>query len=95
VAFHRAPRIAAVYNIGGGRESNCSMLEAIGSCERIVGRELQWELSDANRVGDHMWWISDLGEFRADYPDWQLDYDVEAILREIYEANLERWTATA
>src|SRR4051794_816761 len=95
VAFHRAPRIAAVYNIGGGRESNCSMLEAIASCERIAGRELQWDLSDANRVGDHMWWISDLSEFRADYPEWRLDYDVEAILREIYEANLERWTPTA
>jgi CDP-paratose 2-epimerase len=95
VAFHRAPRIAAVYNIGGGRESNCSMLEAIASGERIAGRELQWELSDANRVGDHMWWISDLSEFRADYPEWRLDYDVETILREIYEANLERWTATA
>src|SRR5213076_2723814 len=59
-AFHAAPRIAAVYNIGGGRESNCSMLEAVELCEQIAGRELEWELSDRARMGDHRWWISDL-----------------------------------
>jgi CDP-paratose 2-epimerase len=92
-AFHRAPRQAAVYNIGGGRESNCSMLEAIEACERIAGRELDWELSERNRVGDHRWWISDLGEFRRDYPDWDLRYGIEEILGEIHEQNVERWTA--
>jgi CDP-paratose 2-epimerase len=94
-AFHRAPRQAAVYNIGGGRESNCSMLEAIEICERIAGRELGWELSDQNRIGDHRWWISDLGEFRQDYPGWELRYGIEQILREIHEQNVERWTAAA
>jgi CDP-paratose 2-epimerase len=94
-AFHRAPRQAAVYNIGGGRESNCSMLEAIEICERIAGRELDWELSDQNRIGDHRWWISDLGEFRQDYPGWELRYGIEQILREIHEQNVERWTAAA
>jgi CDP-paratose 2-epimerase len=94
-AFHRAPRQAAVYNIGGGRESNCSMLEAIETCERIAGRELDWELSDQNRIGDHRWWISDLGEFRQDYPGWELRYGIEQILREIHEQNVERWTAAA
>jgi CDP-paratose 2-epimerase len=94
-AFHRAPRQAAVYNIGGGRESNCSMLEAIETCERIAGRELGWELSDQNRIGDHRWWISDLGEFRQDYPGWELRYGIEQILREIHEQNVERWTAAA
>jgi CDP-paratose 2-epimerase len=69
-AFHRSPRPAAVYNIGGGRDSNCSMLEAIELCEQIAGLELNCELSDHNRVGDHRWWISDLDQFRADYPDW-------------------------
>lgn len=90
-AFHRAPRPAAVYNIGGGRESNCSMLEAIHECERITGQPLEWTLSDDNRVGDHRWWISDLRPFRNDYPDWTLTRDVPAILAEIHEHNAERW----
>jgi CDP-paratose 2-epimerase len=94
-AFHRSPRPAAVYNIGGGRESNCSMLEAIDACERIAGRELGWELSEENRIGDHRWWISDLDEFRSDYPDWQLRHGIEDILRQIHEHNVERWTAAA
>jgi CDP-paratose 2-epimerase len=93
--FHRAPRVAAVYNIGGGRASNCSMLEAIEACERIAGRELEWKLSDENRIGDHRWWISDLSEFQSDYPDWELRYRIEEILTEIYEENVERWTAAA
>jgi len=90
-AFHGAPRPAAVYNIGGGRRSNCSVLEAIARCEEITGRELNWRLSDQNRIGDHRWWISDLEPFRRDYPDWEITYDVDAVLREIYEQNADRW----
>jgi len=90
-AFHRSPSQAAVYNIGGGRHSNCSMLEAIELCEQIAGRELKWELSDLNRVGDHRWWISDLEPFRRDYPDWDITYDIKTVLREIYEQNAELW----
>jgi CDP-paratose 2-epimerase len=93
-AFHAAPRAAAVYNIGGGRESNCSMHEAIALCEEIAGRTLDWDLSEQARTGDHRWWISDLGEFRADYPDWRLDYDVPTILREIHDANADVWLTT-
>jgi CDP-paratose 2-epimerase len=93
--FHRAPRRAAVYNIGGGRESNCSMLEAIALCERIAGRDLEWQLSDRARMGDHRWWISDLDQFRTDYPDWTLEYDLETTLREIYDRNVEYWTVRA
>jgi CDP-paratose 2-epimerase len=92
--FHRTPRAAAVYNIGGGRASNCSMLEAIGMCERIAGRELSWTLSDENRIGDHRWWISDLEPFRLDYPTWDITYDIEDVLREIYEQNAEVWLGT-
>jgi CDP-paratose 2-epimerase len=92
LAFHSYPRSAAVYNMGGGRESNCSMLEAIDACERIAGRELTWELSDEARIGDHRWWISDLSEFQRDYPDWQLSKGIESILQEIHDANLERWS---
>jgi CDP-paratose 2-epimerase len=91
--FHRAPRTAAVYNLGGGRASNCSMLEAIELCEQIAGRELNWELGDQARMGDHRWWISDLSEFERDYPEWRLEYGIEGMLRESYERNLEQWTA--
>jgi CDP-paratose 2-epimerase len=95
-AFRKAPRPAAVYNIGGGRFSNCSMLEAIDACERISGRELQWEMGEEPRIGDHRWWISDLEPFKADYPDFELRYGIDDILREMYEQNLERWVgATA
>ena len=93
LAFHSAPRSAAVYNIGGGRESNCSMLEAIALCESIAGRELSWELVDEARIGDHRWWISDVEEFRADYPSWRVERGVEQILHEIHDENVEAWTA--
>lgn len=92
-AFHRAPRAAAVYNLGGGRESNVSMLEAIDLCQRIAGRELRWELSDEARAGDHRWWISDRSEFKRDYPGFALKYGIEAVLREIHDANVEHWVA--
>ncbi|HEX6687626.1 MAG TPA: NAD-dependent epimerase/dehydratase family protein [Solirubrobacterales bacterium] len=94
-SFQRSPRAGAVYNMGGGRRSNCSMLEAIDVCERISGRELQWKLSDDNRIGDHRWWISDVSDFEADYPDWQPRYGIDEILQEMYEQNVERWMATA
>lgn len=84
-AFVDSPRSAAVYNIGGGRRSNCSMLEAIEICERISGSELDWTLSDENRIGDHRWWISDLSGFEHDYPEWKQRYGVEEILTEMYE----------
>jgi CDP-paratose 2-epimerase len=90
-AFHAAPRVAAVYNIGGGRESDCSMLEAIALCEEITGRPLEWELSEEARKGDHRWWISDLDEFRTDYPEWTVKRDVPSILREIHDANVDAW----
>jgi CDP-paratose 2-epimerase len=93
LAFHAAPRAGAVYNIGGGRVSNCSMLEAIALCEEISGRPLDWSLSDEARIGDHRWWISDLGEFQRDYPGWAPSVGVEEILREIHDQNVEQWTA--
>jgi CDP-paratose 2-epimerase len=94
-AFHRAPRAAAVYNIGGGRQSNCSMLEAIEQCQEIAGRELQWSLGEDNRIGDHRWWISDLEPFKRDYPGWDIAHDVRDILHEIHDSNAERWIAAA
>jgi CDP-paratose 2-epimerase len=94
-AFHRQPRAAAVYNLGGGRDSNVSMLEAIDLCQQIAGRELSWELSETNRIGDHRWWISDLGAFRADYPEWELTFGIREVLEDIHGRNLEHWQQAA
>jgi CDP-paratose 2-epimerase len=91
----RNPSSGAVYNIGGGREANCSMLEAIDLCQEIAGRELHWEYTETNRIGDHMWWVSDLSAFKRDYPDWSPRYTIRAMLEEIYASNQERWTARA
>jgi CDP-paratose 2-epimerase len=93
-AFHGAPRPAAVYNIGGGRQSNCSMLEAIELCEEIAGRSLDWSLGEESRIGDHRWWISDLAPFKRDFPNWDIRSDVSEILRQIHDRNAERWVAT-
>jgi CDP-paratose 2-epimerase len=71
------------------------MLEAIALCEEISGRPLEWTLGDDARMGDHRWWISDLGPFERDYPDWRLRYDLRAILEEIHDQNVERWQAAA
>ena len=68
------------------------MLEAIEVCERVSGNELSWEMGEEPRIGDHRWWISDLGPFEADYPDFSLRYGIEEILQEMYEQNVERWT---
>jgi CDP-paratose 2-epimerase len=78
--------------MGGGPNSNCSMLEAIAHCESIAGKELRTRYVEENRCGDHIWWISDLTHFQEHYPSWKLVYDVPQILKEIYEFNLERWS---
>ncbi len=91
--FFQKPRSGEVYNIGGSRFSNCSMLEAIEIGEQISGKKLSWSYSETNRVGDHIWWVSDVSKFQEHYPEWELKYDIERICREIYEANLERWCA--
>ncbi|MDX1992180.1 MAG: NAD-dependent epimerase/dehydratase family protein [bacterium] len=89
--FFKAPRVAEVYNAGGGRFSNCSMLEAITLCQEITGREMNWSYTDSNRIGDHIWYISDLSKFQSHYPNFKLNYDVPGILRQIYDFNVERW----
>jgi CDP-paratose 2-epimerase len=94
-AIQAAPRAGAVYNLGGGRESNVSMLEAIAACERIAGLQLRWTMSDQARVGDHRWWISDVDTFRTDYPSWSVSHGIEDVLLEIHDSNRERWVADA
>ncbi len=85
-AFVERPKPAAVYNIGGGRHANCSMLEAIAACEHRTGRPMRWSYSDGARMGDHMWWISDTRRFRSDFPDWRYKYDLDGILDQMHEA---------
>ena len=80
----RAPRCGEVYNIGGSRHSNCSMLEAIEMCEAIVGKKLNHTYVDEARIGDHIWWISDVRRFQSHYPQWRYQYDIRRILEEIY-----------
>jgi CDP-paratose 2-epimerase len=90
-AFFRNPRSAAVYNLGGGRHSNCSHREAFALAEQITGQQMVTEYYDANRVGDHIWWIGSNAAFQADYPEWKQVYDVPMILTEIYQANVDKW----
>jgi CDP-paratose 2-epimerase len=92
-AFAQRPKPGAVYNIGGSRHSNCSMLEAIAAIERLSGHRLHYTLSDEARSGDHIWWISDVRAFQADHPEWSYAYDLDAILGEIIEAAEERYGA--
>jgi CDP-paratose 2-epimerase len=94
-AFHevyKAPRCGEVYNMGGGRFSNCSMLEAIALCEEIAGKKLKWTYSETNRIGDHIWYISDLRKFKSHYPEWRQEYDLRRLLEDIHEKNVERWS---
>jgi CDP-paratose 2-epimerase len=84
--FHQNPRQGEAYNAGGGRFSNCSMTEAIATCEKITGTKMNYSYSDINRIGDHIWWISDTSKFESHYPGWKLHYNVEDILKQIYDA---------
>jgi CDP-paratose 2-epimerase len=90
-AFFRNPRSGEVYNLGGGRFSNASHIEAFRIAEEISGREAIINYVEQNRIGDHQWWISSMARFEEHYPDWKMTYDVPAILREIYDANVGKW----
>jgi CDP-paratose 2-epimerase len=83
--FFENPKTGAVYNIGGSRHSNCSVLEAIEIAENLAGRKLEYEVSNDARNGDHVWWISDVRKFQSDYPTWNYQYDLTKILNELVE----------
>jgi CDP-paratose 2-epimerase len=83
--FYQNPRTGEVYNAGGGRHSNCSMIEAIDEIEIISGKKLRYSISEDNRIGDHIWWISDVSKFKSHYPDWDYKYDLRDILVQIIE----------
>lgn len=84
--FFQAPRCGEVYNMGGSRHSHCSMLEAIRLCEEISGKHLEWTYLEDNRIGDHIWYVSDVRKFQAHYPNWKYRYDLRALLTEIYQS---------
>ncbi len=89
-AFMASPRSGAVYNIGGGRYSNCSMVEAIAACEERTGNRMDTEYVEQNRLGDHQWYISDLSRFERDYPEWSLSYSMDQIYDAVYDGLLDR-----
>jgi CDP-paratose 2-epimerase len=83
--FYQNPRPGEVYNAGGSRHSHCSMLEAIALCEEIAGKKLAWQYCETTRIGDHIWYVSDVSKFRAHYPQWSYRYNLRDILQAIYE----------
>ncbi|NEO53483.1 MAG: NAD-dependent epimerase/dehydratase family protein [Okeania sp. SIO3B5] len=89
--FYQSPRCGEVYNIGGSRFSNCSLLEAIQLCNEITDKKLNWSYVDSHRSGDHIWWITDVRKFQSHYPDWKLNYTIKDILSDIFTQNIERW----
>ncbi len=88
--FFRNPRPGQVYNIGGSRHSNCSMLEAIALCEHLSGRKLQWTYTDENRKGDHIWWISDVAKFQSHYPNWKYSFTLRDTIAALIDAHTAR-----
>lgn len=92
-AYAQNPIPGRAYNIGGGRYANCSMLEAIDLCQEIAGRELEWTYTDDNRIGDHIWYVSDIRKFMNDHPGFEIKHDIRSILVDIHDEGQERWAA--
>lgn len=88
--YYQNPRSGEVYNAGGGRFANCSMLEAIALCENITGNKMNYTYSETNRIGDHIWYISDLSKFKADYPAWNWQYGLQETLGQMFEGMVNR-----
>jgi CDP-paratose 2-epimerase len=81
--FNNAPRAGEVYNIGGARHANISMIEAIDLIEEISGDRVSYTLTDNARSGDHIWYVSDVGKFSRHYPNWKFEYDLRKTLVEM------------
>jgi CDP-paratose 2-epimerase len=84
-AFIENPRCGEVYNIGGGKGNSCSILEAFRRAETLTGNPMQWEYKDANRIGDHICYYSDLRKMREHYPTWDITIGLDRIFEEIVE----------
>jgi len=85
-AFAQNPRPGEVYNLGGGRTNNVSVLEAIDLIERAAGKRLDWRYNDQNRTGDHICYISDLRKLKAHYPDWNITIGLDQMIEEMVTA---------
>lgn len=83
--FYQNPKAGEVYNAGGGRNANCSMIEAIELCEEISGNKMNYSYSETNRIGDHIWYISNVNKFKEHYPEWSWRFDLKATLIEMYD----------
>ncbi len=80
---YKDPKIGEVYNLGGSRESNISVLEAIEKIEKALGKKAKIDYSNINRTGDHIWYISDISKFRSHYPSWNLTYKIDDIIEDL------------
>jgi CDP-paratose 2-epimerase len=87
--FLLKPKVGAVYNMGGSRFSNCSILEAIDIIEEIVGKKIKYVYEEKNRIGDHIWYISSVKSFKQDYPAWEYTYDIRRMIEDIYNFQKE------
>jgi CDP-paratose 2-epimerase len=87
--FYCQPRFGEVYNIGGSRHSNCSMIEAFELAEAASGRKAFTEYKDENRKGDHIWYISDVSKFQSHYPGWTYRYGLDSIVEDIVRATMD------
>jgi len=85
-AFIETPRIAEVYNIGGGKDNSCSILEAFSLVESFTGQEQVYTYVDENRIGDHICYYSDLRKMRSHYPGWNISIGLEDTISQIVEA---------
>jgi CDP-paratose 2-epimerase len=85
-AFVEAPRSGEVYNLGGGRDNSCSILEAFQLIEDISGKEMVYDYNEQNRSGDHICYISDLSKMKAHYPEWDISKSLKDIFTEIHDS---------
>ena len=83
--FYKKPKIGEIYNIGGGRFSNCSIIEALNLVENISGIKVKKKIFKTPRVGDHIWYISDTSKFKKHYPKWKQRYDSKKIIEELID----------
>ncbi|MCX6267887.1 MAG: NAD-dependent epimerase/dehydratase family protein [Bacteroidetes bacterium] len=88
--FYQKPRHGEAYNAGGGRHSNCSMQEAIAISEKITGKKMNHSYTETNRIGDHIWYVSDLSKFKSHYPGWNWKFNLEDILTQIHDGMSKR-----
>ena len=88
--FYQKPRQGEAYNAGGGRHSNCSMQEAIAISEKITGKKMNHSYTETNRIGDHIWYVSDLSKFKSHYPGWNWKFNLEDILTQIHDGMRKR-----